>query len=297
MVISLKRYIILLSSFLFLSSVCTSQNNRDEYSKNSIAKDETVRYGRLDNGFTYYLKKHKSIQKKVIMELVVKSGLYLEDSTQVEYSHLLEHVGLFNTTNYPDLQLLLKDEGIGSHAQTEYFSTKYQLTVPEINPRKMELGLDVLKDISSEISLNPENVKFQQGSLLGEFRTNNPYQDNLLFSERKFLASSLNVPFPSKDQITQSISNYSLKALKRFYNDWYRPDLQSIIIVGDIQPDSLEIIVKEKFSGLKVKSAPKNPDKYLKGFPVRLSGENQYDSMSDSINTESRLLVYSKEKN
>lgn len=297
MVTKIYRFILILGFSLFSLSNTWSQDNRDDFSKKSFVLDPTVRYGKLKNGFTYYIKKHENPEANVKMKLVVKTGSFLEDDKQIEYAHLLEHVGLFNTKNYPDLRSTLNDAVILSNASTSHRSTNYWLSIDGADKEKIGLGLNVLKDWSSAILLEPSRIEVQRGALLGEIRNLNPYQHGLFEFMNKILLKNTGFPFLYEEERINSIKNFKLAAFQKFHKDWYRPDLQAAIVVGDINIDNVETDIISKFSELKGPSRASDSKKVLKKITINLKGENQYEHFTDSININRRLVIFAKDEN
>lgn len=288
---------VLIIGFLSLSIYdASAQTLISGLSDKPISLDSTVRHGTLENGFTYYLKRSQSPSKEVYMKLAVKAGSFFETQSQAGYAHLLEHVALFNG-NPHNLHSTVERAGMIPRAQTGNIFTKYQLIIPEVNRQKIELGLNTLKAWAGELKFDPPQVKVQSGAVLGEMRNRDPYQDWLSKSLGRILLQNVEFPMSSEERILKNIEHFNMSPLKEFYVNWYRPDMQAAIIVGDIDLDSIEKLVKKTFSGLKKKGNTKNSEDILKRFPIQLEGSNQYVQMKDSINTGRRLIMFKKEKN
>ncbi len=261
-----------------------------------IPLDSTVRHGTLDNGFTYYIKKTQGPGKEVYMKLAVKAGSFFETRSQEGYAHLLEHVAL-NNKNSMDLKSMMKNAGMFTRGQTGQIVTKYQLTIPNANKEKIVLGMDALKSWGGKITFDEFQVHVQRGAVLGEMRTKDPYRDWLNKRYGKILMQNVEFPMNSDERVIKNIKDLNLDALKEFYNDWYRPDMQAAIIVGDIDLDSIQSLVEKNFLDLKNQDDRKDYEDILRRFSIQLEGSNQYEAFKDSVDTGRRLTMFIKEKN
>lgn len=261
-----------------------------------IPLDSTVRFGTLENGFTYYLKKTQGPSKEVYMKFAVKAGTFFETRAQEGYAHLLEHVALFNK-NPTDFITKVKNAGMIPRAQTGQIVTKYQITIPNANKEKIALGMNALKSWGGELKFDKSQIDVQRGAVLGEMRTKDPYRDWLNKQYGAILLQNVEFPMYSEESVVKNLKHFKMSQLKKFYNDWYRPDLQSAIIVGDIDLDSIQSLVEKNFSDLKNPANHKNYKDLLRRYSVKLEGSNQYEAFKDSVDTDRRLKMFIKEKN
>ena len=273
-----------------------AQSLLPQVTNDPIALDTSVRYGTLDNGFTYYIKKTQDPKKEVYMKLAVKAGSFFETRSQEGYAHLLEHVALFNK-NPTDFHARVKYQGMIPRAQTGQVVTKYQIVIPDANNEKIALGLNALKSWAAEIKFDQSQVAVQRGAVLGEMRTKNPYQEWLNKKYGEILLQNVEFPIYSKESIVKNIKHFNMGPLKKFYKDWYRPDRQAAIIVGDINLDSIQILIEKNFSDLNNPKNQKDDEDIIKRFAIELKGNNQYVTFKDSIDPGRRLTMFIKEKN
>lgn len=257
--------------------------------------DPTLRYGVLENGFSFYIHKTDTLKNTAEMRLIVKAGSDHEDSTQLEYAHLLEHLAASSTKNFPNVKMAVKSIGAYSHASTWDAFTNYRLNIPNVNSGKVSEGLKILRDWAQNITFEKESVNKQRGAVLGEGRVLDPYQEWLYQRIDSVILKNTGYPFISHKQSDQSIEEVNIHNLRRFYQDWYRPDLQAAIIVGDVKLDSVEKEIKRIFSDLRNPLNSKDANGKIK--LAKLPGENQYVSILDTLNPEVRLFVMTKRKN
>lgn len=291
-----KQYIFPLI-FVLSGLLSYSQISSLELPEKAIQLDSTVRFGKLENGFTYYLKDINNPQGEVIMKMIQKTGRFHEDEDQTEYAHLLEHVGVRDVEKYKDLATVLTLNGIDHRAFTAKLSTSYTLIIPQSDQQKLDLGLTVLEQWAGGIVIDSSRMNMHQGSILGELRPIDAYADDLYNKKGKILLRNTGFPPADNNKSLQSIKNLDINRLKDFYRDWYRPDLQAAIIVGAINPDSLENVLRNKFSRFSIPKVVRGTSRAIDKFKYKLTGENQYEAINDTINSKWRLNVISKRIN
>lgn len=261
-----------------------------EEENDSIPLDPSVRYGKLANGFTYYLKEMKD-QEGVRFDLIVKAGMDHEDYDQKEYAHLLEHLGGKETKNFPSIRQHFYQAGWNSHAYTTPQSTHYYLSTSQKDRMTLKDGLQVLLDWSQGNQWKKESIAVERGAIEGEMRTTNPYLNWKKRTMEELILENIGYD-PHNLQISlENMRNFDSEAFYRYYRDWYRPDLEAAIIVGDINVDSLEKVVKDKFGGLKGPSDPPNAKKYIDRQSVHFNGGVRFISVKDSIQSGIQLEV------
>lgn len=288
----------LLAVFLFL---CMASVEGQEYSNKSNEKslnmDTLVRYGRLNNGFTYYLRKNDVPVNRIELNMVVKAGFYHQNEDQLGYAHLLEHVLAKETKNFPNLKDKFRGAGRNSSAKTGNAHTWYYVTIPSEDKQLYQDGLQVIRDWARGIHLNQKSIDVERAAVLGEMRTNNPYRNwKSRIIQEKIIKNTAFRPF-NLNKEKASIQNFNRDSFLRFYDDWYRPDLQAAIIVGNINLDSTELEIKRLFSDLRVHDKPKNARERVDGQDFELDGKNRFTSVLDSVRPGLRLSVLYKQHN
>lgn len=265
----------------------------------SLPFDTAVHQGKLPNGFTYYIRHNKEPQNRVIMYLVNKVGSVLEDDDQQGLAHFLEHMSFNGTKTFPKHALVdyLQKSGIrfgaDLNAYTSYDETVYQLPLPANNPELLKNGLQVMRDWAHDATLDTKEIDAERGVVLEEKRLGrgaqermrNQYLPVILAGSR--YASRL--PIGTENVIT----TFRPETIRRFYHDWYRPNLQALIVVGDIDPAQITQMVKALFSDLKnpVNERPRNI------YSVELNGKNQFVAATDEeMSTTVAQLIFKQRK-
>jgi len=225
--------------------------------------DPNVRYGKLDNGMTYYIRHNEKPAKRADFYIAQKVGSVLEEESQRGLAHFLEHMAFNGTINLPGMMLreYLQSRGIkfgeNLNAGTGIDQTVYMVTeVPTDIPGLVDTCLLILHDWSSFIALEEDEIDNERGVILEELRT----REN---ASERVMKQILPVMYPNSPYanrlpggLSEVIANFEYQTLRDYYHKWYRPDLQGLIIVGDIDVDAIEARIKEMFADIK---APVNP--------------------------------------
>ncbi|MCK3685440.1 insulinase family protein [Maribellus sp. YY47] len=256
--------------FLVLGTLfATAQTNVDLTSP--LPEDPAVSKGTLDNGMTYYVRANSEPENRAELMLVLKAGSVDEDDDQQGLAHFCEHMAFNGTKNFPKHELINYFESIGMefgpeiNAYTSFDETVYMLKVPLDQPEYMEKGLQVLYDWACQIDDSDEEVNAERGIILEEERMGRGASDRMMkewlpvFLKDSKYADRL--PIGKVD----IIENCAPETLRRFRHDWYRPDLQAVIVVGDFDQNEMVAKVKEKFSAIPASTNPR--DKKYFGIP------------------------------
>jgi len=249
----------LLSLLLLL---CISYSGYAQQSK-TLPLDPKTRIGKLDNGLTYYIRKNELPKNRGEFYIAQKVGSILEEESQRGLAHFLEHMCFNGTKNFPGNSLIKYLEKIGVkfgenvNAFTAFDETVYNLSdVPLTRETTLDTALLVLHDWSGFVSLENKYIDKERGVIREEWRTRNTGGLRTMESGiREMLANSQyanRMPIGSID----IVNNFPYQLIKDYYKKWYRPDLQGIIVVGDIDVDKVEAKIKQLFSDI---HAPVNP--------------------------------------
>ncbi|MES2150289.1 MAG: insulinase family protein [Pseudomonadota bacterium] len=236
-----------------------------------------VRVGKLPNGLSYYIQKNGKPEQKVELRLVLKVGSILEDEDQQGLAHFTEHMAFNGSTNFKKHELVSYLQSIGVkfgadlNAYTSFDETVYILPIPTGKKENLERGMLVLQDWAQGLSLNDADIDKERDIILEELRLGKGAGDrmNKVLYPKLYNGSRYAQRLPiGKEAI---LKNFKHEAIKRFYHDWYRPDLMAVVVVGDVEPDQAEAMIQSHFAALK------NPVKERKRgetpIPVRASTE------------------------
>jgi zinc protease len=222
----------------------------------AIPTGPEVRIGKLANGLTYYIRQNKQPSRRLELRLVVKAGSILEDDDQLGLAHFVEHMAFNGSTHFKGhevvsyLQSLGMRRGADLNAFTSFDDTWYLLPVPAGRQEDIDKGFTILEDWAHGIAFNEADIDKERGVILEESRLHKGAGDRVnralmpkLFNGSRY-AERLAI---GKDDLIRS---FKPDALRRFYRDWYRPDLMAVIAVGDVEPDELERQIRAHFGAL-----------------------------------------------
>ncbi|MGJ1318014.1 M16 family metallopeptidase [Sphingobacterium spiritivorum] len=245
--------------------------------------DNEVLTGKLKNGFQYFIRKNTEPEKRVVMYLANKVGSVLESEEQLGLAHFLEHMNFNGLKHFPKNALVdyLQKAGVrfGSdlNAYTSFDETIYQLPIPSDDPELLKNGLQVMRDWAQDALLTTEEIDKERGIVLEEMRGGKGAQQRMRDQYLPLLLNNSHYANRLPIGTEKSISTFKPEVLRQFHKDWYRPDLQSIIIVGDIDVKQMEAEVIRLFSDLK---APAKPRPHVK-YKVDLANKNQFMAVTD----------------
>jgi zinc protease len=221
-----------------------------------------VKVGKLANGLTYYIHKNGRPAAKAELRLVVKAGSVQEDDDQQGLAHFTEHMAFNGSTNFKKHELISYLQSIGVkfgadlNAYTSFNETVYILPIPTDKPEYLDKSMLVLRDWAGGVSFNDADVDKERDIILEEARRGKGASDRInrqlfpkLFNGSRY-ADRLPI---GKEPILKS---FKPEVLRRFYADWYRPELMAVIVVGDVDPVQIEAMIKTHFSSL---ANPKQP--------------------------------------
>ena len=245
-----------------------------------VPVDANVRIGKLDNGLTYYIRHNDQPANRVEFHIAQKVGAIQEEPAQRGLAHFLEHMCFNGTKNFPGdergLGIVPWCEtkgikfGVNLNAYTAVDQTVYRISdVSTENQNVVDSCLLILHDWSNAVLLKDQEIDKERGVIREEWRSRNngilrlyTEAQPTLYPDSKY---SDCMPIGSIDVI----NNFPYQVIRDYYAKWYRPDLQGIIIVGDINVDEMEAKIKSTFADVK---KPVNPAERIY-YPVKDNDE------------------------
>lgn len=237
-------------------------------SDQKVPLNSAIRTGVLENGLTYYILHNEEPKDRASFYIVHNVGAIQEEDNQNGLAHFLEHMAFNGTKNFPEKGIInyLEKNGVkfgrNINAYTSRNETVYNISnVPTHNSNLIDSCLLVLNDWSQNLLLTKEEIDAERGVIIEEWRTRR--NSRFRISEKKSVLY-YDSKFAERDVIgdLEIIKNFNYKTLHKFYKKWYRPDLQAIIIVGDINVDRIENEVHHMFSKLKATKRPAKKEFY-----------------------------------
>jgi zinc protease len=276
--------------FLFFAFSVSMASIAQTGLKDPLPIDPKVKMGKLENGLTYFIRENKKPEQKVELRLVINAGSILEDNDQQGLAHMAEHMAFNGTKNFKENEIVsyLQSIGVGFgndlNAYTSFNETVYMLPIPTDKPGNVEKGFQILEDWAHQVTYNDKDINDERNVILEESRQGQGAQERMrrkwlpgLFAGSKY-ANRLPIGIDS------IISTFKPDAIRRFYKEWYRPNLMAVIVVGDIGNKEAEELVKKHFAHLK---NPANPR------PREMASLNPYAQNKAIVVTDQEATNYS----
>ena len=249
-----------------------------------IPLDPKVRTGKLENGLTYYIRHNEEPKKRAELRLAVNAGSLLEEENQLGIAHFVEHMLFNGTRRFEKSELVDFLERTGMrfgadvNAYTSFDETVYMLTIPTDSTEILEKSFDVLEDWAAYATLDPEEIDKERGVVVEEWRRSTQNAGGRIQKQTLPVLlheSRYEQRLPIGD--TTILKNAPYDAFTSFYQDWYRPNLMSVVAVGDFDVDRIEELIKEHFTNLGNPSSPREHVEY----PVPGHDETLYAIVTD----------------
>ncbi len=253
----------------------------------------SITTGTLPNGLRYYIKKNSKPEKKMELRLAVNAGSILEDDNQQGLAHFTEHMGFNGTKNFKKNELVsfLQSIGVqfGAHlnAYTSFDETVYMLSIPLDKSENLEKGFLVLEDWAGGMLFEATEIEKERGVVLEESRGRKGANDRMMehVYPKLFVGSKYAQRLPiGKEEI---LKTFKPETIKKFYKDWYRPDLMAVVAIGDFDVAVVEAKIKSHFG--KLKKAPKAKQRYLVEMAPRQQSEGLVVTDKEATNAILRL--------
>lgn len=276
---------------------CNLQQTMAQQQMPPIPVDPNVRIGTLQNGLTYYIRKNTLPADRADFYIAQKVGSIQEDDSQRGLAHFLEHMCFNGTTHFPGDGLKSYLEGIGVkfgenlNAYTSVDETVYNISnVPVKTTGAIDSCLLILHDWSNDLTLDPKEIDKERGVINEEWRTSmsamQRMQEKML--PEMFAGTKYATCFPIGTM--DVVMNFKYQTLKDYYEKWYRPDLQGIVVVGDIDVDAIEAKIKQLFSD--IPAQPNAAERIY--YPVSDNKEPIVTIQRDKEQSNIQVLVFNK---
>ena len=208
--------------------------------------DPAVRIGVLDNGMTYYIRHNEKPKGQASFYIYHDVGAVQEDDDQQGLAHFLEHMAFNGTKNLPDKAMIERLEaagvqfGLNLNAATSWDYTKYEIKDLPVTAENVDLALLILHDWSQFIALEPAEIDSERGVIMEELRMRDGASWRSTIAMLKALGKGTRYEHRNLIGHLDGLKSFSHKSLENFYHKWYRPELQAVVIVGDINVDEVE---------------------------------------------------------
>jgi zinc protease len=229
----------------------------------ALPTDPDLKIGKLPNGLTYYIKVNHKPEKRAELRLAVNVGSVQEDDDQQGLAHFTEHMAFNGIKHFKKSELVdyLNSIGMGYanglNGMTSLDQTVYQLQIPTDNQEQFRKAFLIAGDWANGISFDPEELNKERGVVIEEWRGGQGAEERIYDKQRQVIFAGSKYAERMPIGKLETLQSFTLQTIKRFYDDWYRPDLQAIIAVGDFDAALVEQLIIENFGKIPVKVNPR----------------------------------------
>jgi zinc protease len=228
-----------------------------------LPADSAVITGQLSNGLRFFIRRNSKPEKRAELRLVVNAGSILEDDDQRGLAHFVEHMAFNGTKRFPKTDIVNFLERVGMrfgadlNAYTSFDETVYMLQIPTDTARLVVSALDILEDWAHAITFDTAEIRKERGVVIEEWRTGRNASTRVSYRQIPVMLRgspySLRIPIGTKE----NLETFADSLVVQFYHDWYRPDLMSVVAVGDFDPRQMEAMIRQRFGRLTAPARPR----------------------------------------
>ncbi len=257
-----KKIFLMVAALLGVATLCFGQQQLP-----TLPNDPATRVGKLDNGMTYYIRHNDKPAQRAEFYLATDVGAIQETPDQDGLAHFLEHMCFNGTKNFPGKGILNYLESIGAsfggnvNASTGVEQTIYLLNnIPLVRPTVVDTCLLIMHDYSHFVTCDPEEIDKERGVILEEKRSRNNASWRMYMESRPYIYGDSKYAECSLIGSEENLKTFKPESLTNFYHTWYRPDMQALIVVGDVDVDEVEAKIKSIFADIPAAENPKAKD-------------------------------------
>jgi zinc protease len=228
-----------------------------------VPVDPRITIGTLPNGLRYYIRANQAPRNRAELRLVVAAGSVLEDDDQRGLAHMVEHMAFNGSKNFPNQRIVAFMQAIGMrfgahvNAHTSFDETVFQLQIPTEDPAVIDRSLLVLEDWAQNVTFDPAEIDKERGVVLEEWRLGLGAEARMRDSQLPVLLKGSRYADRMPIGTPEILRTFRPDALRRFYTDWYRPDLMAVIAVGDFDPAAIEKMIRSRFGPIPARLDPR----------------------------------------
>ena len=252
--------------FIFIAAIFAAAV---AFGQTPLPNDPEVRVGKLENGMTYYIRHNDQPAQRAEFYLATDVGAYQESDDQDGLAHFLEHMCFNGTKNFPGKSLLDWLQSIGAefgrniNASTGFEQTQYMLNnIPIVRESIIDSCLLIMHDYSHFVTCDPEEIDAERAVILEERRTRRNAQWRMFEKSLPYYYGD--TPYARRTLIggEEQLKTFAYESLTNFYKTWCRPDLQAVIVIGDVDVDQIENKIKTIFADIPAPVDPRPKEFY-----------------------------------
>ncbi|MEC8931657.1 MAG: pitrilysin family protein, partial [Candidatus Latescibacterota bacterium] len=263
----------------------------------ALPKDPNVRTGTLANGMRYVIRHNEKPEQRLELRLVVDVGSVLEHDSEQGLAHFAEHMAFNGTANFEKQELIDYLESIGMrfgadvNAYTSFDETVYMLTVPTDSMDVVTTAFQILQDWAQAVSFDAEEIDKERGVVIEEWRSRSGAGQRMQDEQLPILLHESLYADRLPIGTVENLESFPHDTLRAFYKRWYRPDLMSIVAVGDLAPDLLDSLIRSTFGPLQAQDDPEERVYH----PVPDHPQTLFAIATDPEATSNVVYIYSKQ--
>ena len=261
MIESMKKFLILAAALFSAAALGNAQQLQQ------LPFDPATRVGQLDNGLTYYIRHNEKPAQRAEFYLATNVGALQEEPDQDGLAHFLEHMCFNGTKNFPDKGILNWLESIGAsfggnvNASTGVEQTIYLLNnIPLVRPTVVDTCILIMHDYAHFVTNDPVEIDKERGVILEEKRSRNTAQWRMREQSGPYLYNNTKYSTTSVIGTEEQLKTFRPESLVNFYKTWYHPDMQALVVVGDVDVDYVEACIWRTFADIPAAENPKQKD-------------------------------------
>ncbi len=259
-----KLFFAIISIFTFIGMAW----GQDLDLNKTIPNDVNVTIGKLDNGMTYYIRRNTYPKNRVEFRLAVNAGSNQENDNQQGLAHFTEHMAFNGIEGFPSNSVVdhLRSKGVvfgaDLNAYTSFDETVYMIPMPTDDPGNIDLGLKILRGWAAGLLYDNKEIDEERGVIIEEYRLGLGADDRMRKEYWPVLMKDSRYADRMPIGKLDILQTFDYQVIKDFYKDWYRPDLQAVIVVGDINVAEVEAKIKTMFGNIPAKENPRKKEIY-----------------------------------
>ena len=264
----MKKVFLFLMALACALTVFAQQQKGDLNLNDPIKADPNVTIGKLDNGLTYYIRKNSYPKDRVEFRLAVNAGSNQENDNQQGLAHFTEHMAFNGIEGFPSNSVVdhLRSKGVvfgaDLNAYTSFDETVYMIPMPLDDPNNIDLGLKILRGWAAGLLYDNKEIDEERGVIIEEYRLGLGADDRMRKEYWPILMKDSRYADRMPIGKLDILQTFDYQVIKDFYHDWYRPDLQAVIVVGDIDVKVVEDKIKTMFGNIPAKQNPRKKEIY-----------------------------------
>ncbi len=229
----------------------------------TVPVDPRITGGTLPNGLRYYIRANQAPRNRAELRLVVSAGSVLEDDDQRGLAHIVEHMAFNGSKNFPNQRIVSFMQSIGMrfgahvNAHTGFDETVYQLQIPTENPAVIDTAFLVMEDWAQNVTFDSAEIEKERGVVLEEWRLGLGAESRMRDAQLPVVLRGSRYADRLPIGTPDVIRSFRPEQLRKFYSDWYRPDMMAVIAVGDFDPAAIEGLIKARFARIPARLDPR----------------------------------------